>query len=147
MMTPQDLVALKAQLTSHEARRADVYDDASGLRIRQGSLVHGHPTWGIGFNLDAMPICDAAIDAQYDYTLDTLRADVARALPWVSALPAEPQRAILDIAWNAGIDGLLKFHVMLSLAQQGNFGLAALEIIHSQLEPHRANRLAALMRS
>ncbi len=147
MMTPDDLLALKAQLTAHEARRADVYDDASGLRIRQGSLVHGHPTWGIGFNLDAMPICDAAIDAQYDYTLAALQAQLARALPWVAGLPAEPQRAILDIAWNAGLDGLLTFHIMLGLAQQGNYGGAALEIVHSQLAAARAQRLAALMRS
>lgn len=146
-MTPDDLLALKAQLTSHEARRADVYDDASGLRIRQGSLVHGHPTWGIGFNLDTTPFCEAAIDAQYDFTLASLQAEIARALPWVSSLPAEPQRAILDIAWNAGVEGLLKFHVMLGLAQRGQFGPASLEIIHSQLAQNRAQRLAMLMGS
>lgn len=146
-MTADDFVALKAQLTSHESRRADVYDDATGFRIRQGTTVLGHPTWGIGFNLDAMPICAAAIDAQYEYVLSGLLAEIAIALPWTDNLPPGPMRAILDVAWNAGMEGLLGFHKMLAFAQQGNFGAASLEIIHSQLEPHRANRLAALMRS
>lgn len=146
-MNADDLIALKAQLTSHEARRADVYDDATGHRITKGTMVAGHPTWGIGFNLDAMPFCEAAIDAQYDYVLSALLAELTTALPWMVNLPSGPLRAILDVAWNAGVDGLLGFHRMLGFAQQGNFGAAALELIHSQLEPHRAARLAALMRS
>ena len=146
-MTDDDRAALKAQLTSHEARRADVYDDATGKRITKGSFVAGHPTWGIGFNLDVMPICDAAIDAQYEHVLSAILAELTAALPWAVSLPSGPLRAILDVAWNTGIDGLLGFHKMLGFAQQGNFGAASLELIQSQLEPHRAARLAVLMRS
>jgi GH24 family phage-related lysozyme (muramidase) len=48
-----DLNNLKQWIAHWEGRRAQAYDDATGQPITPGSIIEGHPTLGIGFNLDA----------------------------------------------------------------------------------------------
>jgi lysozyme len=149
MPTPTSLTldALKRDLVVDEARKYVLYDDATGRRITKGTTVQGHPTWGIGFNCDAIEFTDAAIDAQFESVLSRRVNEVLNALPWVQTLPPGPFRAIVNIAYNAGLDGLLTFHRMLGYAQAGNYVNAASEILDSALAPARAQRLAALMRA
>lgn len=146
-MTADDLAALKAQITANEGRKAYLYDDATGERIIKGSVVKGHPTWGVGFNTDAMPFSQQVIDLALGEKLDDVIAEVTTALPWTNGLPSGPLRAILDIGYNTGLEGLLGFHKMLGFAQQGNFAAAANEVIDSTLAPARKQRLAVLIRS
>lgn len=145
MMTPDDAAALKAQLTSDEARKPYVYDDATGHRITQGSIVVGHPTWGLGFDLDAEEICDEAIDAQYDYLMTELEQALYAALPWAANLTAGQTRVLLDVAWNAGLEGLLGFRKMLAALERGDLTTAGNEVVHSTITPARAQRLKALL--
>lgn len=146
-MTSEDRYALIQQLNAHEGRRADVHDDATGKRITKGSIVVGHPTWGVGFNLDTTPFCEAAISAQFAALFDPMLAEVAAALPWTAQLPPGPLRAILDIRYNAGLAGLLGFVRMLAYAKAGNYTKAAMEILDSTIAPVRAQALAQLMAS
>lgn len=146
-MTEDELRALDRQLVANEARKNYLYDDATGKRITKGSTVIGHPTWGIGFNCDALNFTDAAIDAQFEDVRTNVVNGVFNALPWTQRLPAGPLRAIIDIAYNAGVDGLLGFHKMLAAAERGDYNTAATEIVNSALAAGRAHRLAALMRS
>lgn len=146
-MTADDVAALDRQLVANEARKNYLYDDATGKRITKGSTVIGHPTWGIGFNCDALPFTDAAIDAQFEEVRTNLVNGIFNALPWTQRLPIGPLRAIIDVGYNAGVDGLLGFHKMLAAAERGDYNTAAKEIIDSGLAPARAQRLAALMRS
>jgi lysozyme len=146
-MTPADALALKLQLTAHEGRKNYLYDDATGARITQHSVIVGHPTWGIGFDVDATLFCDAAIDAQYDAVLAELIQELTAAVPWAPTLPIGPWRAVIDVAFNVGVHGLLGFHKMLACLQAGNYLNAATELVNSAIAPARAQRLAALMRS
>ncbi len=146
-MTDEELAALDRQLVANEARKNYLYDDATGKRITQGSTVIGHPTWGIGFNCDALPFTDAAIDAQFQEVRTSIINQIFNRLPWTQRLPTGPLRAIIDVGYNAGVDGLLGFHKMLAAAENGDFNTAATEIVNSQLAAGRAHRLAALMRS
>lgn len=146
-MTAADLAALDRQLVAHEGRTTYLYDDATGTRIRRGSTVIGHPTWGIGFNCDALPFAAAAIDAQFADVRTRTIQEIADALPWTRQLPSGPLRALIDIGYNAGVHGLVGFHRMLAACQRGDYMTAAQELLRSQLAPARAQRLAALMRS
>lgn len=146
-MTSADLAALKALITAHEGRRTYLYDDKTGLRIAKGTTVIGHPTWGIGCNTDTTPFCDAAIDAQFDFLLTALQAGLSASLPWTDTLPAVQVRVLLDIAYNAGLHGLLGFTKMLAALERGDAMAAALEVVNSTLAPARAERLARLLRS
>jgi lysozyme len=146
-MTDAELQALDRQLAANEGRKNYLYDDATGKRITQGSTVIGHPTWGIGFNCDAVPFTDAAIAAQFEDVRTAVVNQVFNTLPWTQRLPVGPLRAVIDIAYNAGVEGLLGFHKMLAAAEHGDYTTAAKEVINSGLAPARAQRLAALMRS
>ena len=82
---------------------------------------------------------------------ETLRTrcinEVFNALPWTQTLGAGPLRAVIDIAYNAGLGGLLGFHKMLAALEAGDTATAARETINSGLAPARAQRLAALILS
>lgn len=146
MLTPEDLAVLKERLTVEEGRRGDVYDDATGKPIRKGSYVLGHSSIGIGHNLDAAPLCDAAIDAQYEHDIANVLNEVLTALPWSSTLDSARFMVLLDLAFNLGLEGLLKFHKMLAALERGEYLSAAAEIEHSRLAPNRADALAQTMR-
>lgn len=145
-MTVDDIAALDKQLVANEARKTYLYDDATGKRITKGSTVIGHPTWGIGFNCDALDFTDAAIDAQFEAVRTRTINEVFNALPWTQHLPIGPLRAILDVAYNAGVGGLMGFHKMLAYAQRGLYDEAGDELVNSHLERGRAERLRVLMR-
>lgn len=146
MIAPDD-PALQAQLQAHEGLRFDVYDDATGTRIRQGARVDGHPTIGIGHNLDAAPLCAEAVTAQYRHDIGEVIAEIAQAMPWTAHLDATRWRVLADLAFNVGVNGLIQFHKMLDALQKREYVRAATEIENSQIAPARKQRLAALMRS
>lgn len=146
-MTADDLAALDRQLIANEARKPYLYDDATGKRITKGSVVIGHPTIGIGFNLDALDMPDAVMDLWFDELRTRRINEVFNALPWTQRLGPGPLRAVIDVAYNAGLDGLLGFHKMLAALQRGDYVTASTEVVNSTLAPGRAKRLAALILS
>lgn len=144
-MTSDELDALDRLLKSNEGFRPYLYDDATGKRITQGSTVVGHPTWGWGFNTDAIDFTVEAAQVQFD-TIRTRRInEVFNALPWTQRLGSGPLRAVIDIAYNAGVDGLMQFHKMLDCLQRGDLVGAKREVLNSKLAEGRARRLAALI--
>lgn len=144
-MTTEDLAALDRQLTANEARKPYLYDDETGLRITKGSVVVGHPTIGIGFNLDALDMPDEVMDTWFDVQRTRVINEVFNGLPWTQRLAAGPLRAVIDIAYNAGFEGLVGFHKMLAALQVGDLVTARREVINSSLAPGRAQRLADLI--
>lgn len=94
-----------------------VYDDATGKPIVPGTLVKGHPTIGYGLALDVRGLSVAeAIFLLHDGETDFWNQLVA-ALPWVATLDDVRQAALLSMAYNLGIQGLLSFHNTLSCLQ------------------------------
>lgn len=144
-MTPEDLDALDRQIKANEGFRPYLYDDATGERITKGSVVKGHPTWGWGFNCDAEEFSIEACQAQFQVARNRLVNEIRRSLPWTLGLRPGPFRVLVDIAYNAGIEGLYGFHKMLGALQKGDLTTAAKEIVNSKLAPGRARRLAALL--
>lgn len=73
------------------------------------------------------------------------RTALLAALPWASQLDEVRRGALLAMAFNMGIGGLLEFKNTLSLLQKGQFGEAAGEMLKSRWAQQvgaRANRLA-----
>lgn len=139
--------ALKAQLLAHEGLRTYLYDDATGKPLKKGDTLQGNLTGGIGYNFSAHGLPTDAIDLLYDRQVRVLLAGIQHALPWAASLSPSRQRVFVDIAYNAGIDGLLKFEKMLAAAAAGDFSTAAAEILNSHLALGRRQRLALLMRT
>lgn len=146
-MTGADLDALDRQVKANEAWRPFLYDDATGKRITKGSTVIGHPTIGWGFNLDAIDLPIEAGTVWFDVQRTRVINELFNALPWTQQLGAGPLRALVDLGYNAGINGLLGFHKMLACLHAGDLVGAQREVINSALPAGRAQRLAALIRS
>ena len=134
MFTSDDLAALKQQLIDHE-----------GLRLRPYSDTKGQLTIGVGHNLSVRGLThDQVMDILDDDVTETING-LIQALPWTQTLDAPRFRVLVDVAFNAGIDGLLNFHKMLAALQKGDYVTAAAEIMNSQLAPQRAQSLAGLL--
>lgn len=146
-MTADELAALDRQVQANEAWRSFLYDDATGKRITKGSTVVGHPTIGWGFNLDAIDLPLEVGSVWFDVQRTRVINEVFNAIPWTQQLGAGPLRAVIDLAYNAGVNGLLGFHKMLGCLQAGDYVGAQREVINSTLPAGRAQRLAALIRS
>lgn len=146
-MTTEELQALDRQVQANEGWRPYLYDDATGKRITKGSTVIGHPTIGYGLNLDAIDLPPEIGAAWYEVQRNRVINEVFNAIPWTQQLGAGPLRAVIDLGYNAGINGLLKFHKMLAALQAGDTVTASREVINSTLPEGRKQRLAKLIQS
>ena len=129
-------------IEKHEGRHHMVYLDTEG-----------HPTIGVGFNLDrqgarealsrvgashlalvtgAQGLSDEQIDVLLQLDL-TMSAIAARAVcPSFGALHRGAQLALIDMAFNLGREGLAGFRGMLAAIAAGDFLTAAVEALDSK---------------
>jgi len=135
-----NIVDLKEQLKRDEGVVRHAYTDSLGFT-----------TIGVGRLID-MRRGGGLSDSEVDYLLNNditdKTAQVLAALPWASKLN-EPRRAVLiNMAFQLGIDGLLRFHRMLGSVEDGQYSEAVMEMLDStwaQQTPKRAARLAKQM--
>jgi lysozyme len=102
------------RLETEEGFRASAYKD-----------IFGNTTIGYGFNVDAgisRSAAAALLVAQVSEAAQTLAS-----YPWYTGLDDVRASVMLDIAVNAGIDGLLKFPRMIAAAQAQDWPTMASE--------------------
>lgn len=113
----------------------------------------GYDTIGVGFLIDKKKggLCPPpVIDFWLEYLLTKARADLLSALPWVASISQIRQDCLLDMAYNLGVDGLLKFAQTLAHIKAGEFEAAAQGMLASRWATQvgrRAQHLANLMRT
>jgi lysozyme len=131
-----------------KAGRFVVYDDATGQPIVPGTLVKGHPTIGYGIALDVRGISAAeALFLLHDGEQDFSNQLIA-ALPWTAALDDVRFAALLSMAYNLGIAGLLGFTTTLKYAQANDWPNAVASMKQSKWWGQvgsRATRIAAML--
>lgn len=147
MFGPIDLApveqVVERLLERQEGEEIFVYDDATGKRVRapQGNL-----TWGIGFNLDQCGSHQLFVDM-----LTSLVRQIEtrlKAFAWFEPLPLAAQSAVLDIAYNAGVDGLLHYPRMIAALEAKDYAGAAAQCQTSNPKlQSRYEELAALIAS
>ena len=125
-----------------------------GYRSRVYIDTEGHPTVGIGFNLDRSDARSrlSAVGANYDkiragsatltdYQIRTLFNDdmanaVSCASSWLSQvwgqMSTDQKSAVADMAFNLGCSGVRKFKNMKSALLRGDYGGAAAEMRNSK---------------
>lgn len=121
-----------------------------GLRLKPYKDTVGKLTIGIGRNLDDVGITK-------DEAIILLRNDIARTtkdvianIPWWSGLDEVRRDVIINMAFNLGIEGLLKFKRTLLSIQNGEYEQASKEMLESKWAKqvgNRAKRLAEMMRT
>jgi GH24 family phage-related lysozyme (muramidase) len=143
--------AIKDLIERHEGRRDQAYDDKTGEPLEPGDEAEGHPTVGVGFNLDRAGARDAIEELGLDYDkvrsgeqhltdeqIDTLfDADVQTAIDGArdnvsnfDELSADRQAVVTDMAFNLG-DKLSQFENAIDAIEKGDWQTAAEEMLDS----------------
>lgn len=137
------ITVLRGRLTTAEGERIAPYDDATALPVKAPK---GNLSWGRGFNLMECG-SDGLFDVMETYLLTQLDMRL-RLYPWYKALDDARASVCLEIAYNAGLAGLLRFPHMIAALMKGDWETAAKECVVT--EPELAGRyamLAALLRT
>lgn len=135
------IAEIVADLKADEGWRAEPYQDHLGLW-----------TIGYGFLIDGRKSVRLP-QVVGDFWLKTLVEERTKALndalPWLQAEPDDVQRALVNMAYQMGVAGVLKFQKMLDALKAGDRNLAANEALDStwaKQTPQRAQKVAALIR-
>lgn len=145
-----DREALVAELKRDEALKLFVYDDATGLPIRPGTVVRGHPTIGIGRCLDLHGISNDEALYLVNDDIDEVVTQLYSEMPFFHAVDPIRQAVLMNMAFNMGIDHLLGFKTTLTCIQCGDYARAASQMLASVWAKEvgaRAKRLAETMRT
>lgn len=120
-----------------------------GLRLRPYRDTTGHWTIGFGLNLDAGLTREEAewlLRHRLAQTMDALVPE----LLWWGRLDEVRRAVLVDMAYNLGVAGLLKFHRTLAAVEAGDYEAAARGMLASRWARQvgtRARRLAGMMRT
>ena len=136
---------ISEQLLRDEGVRLLVYDDATGIPIKPGTHVVGHPTIGIGRALDVHGISMAEALYLNNDDIKDVQNGLLDSLPWLANLDVVRFAALENMAFNLGVNGLLGFTETLAAIKQGDYELAAEDMLQSEWAQQvgdRANRLA-----
>ena len=125
---------LKALITAHEGKRSKVYADTNGIL-----------TIGVGRNLEDVGLSEDEIQYLLDNDIKRVLNDCWHHLPWFGDLTEERQFVVIDMMFNLGLGGFLKFKKMIAALEKGDYQEAAAQIIDSQLAPSRKAELAQIM--
>ena len=131
---------LKSQLLRDEGVVRHAYEDSLGFT-----------TIGVGRLIDARRgggLRDSEIDFLLHNDIAEKTAQVLAALPWASKLSETRRAVLINMAFQLGINGLLKFKRALGSIEAGQYSEAAMEMLDSlwaQQTPERAKRLAKQM--
>ena len=121
-----------------------------GVRRFPYRCTAGKLTIGVGFNLDDVGLYPNEIEFILENRLTLVRTRLSAELPWFSSLDEVRQAVLIDMAYNLGVDGLLKFRQTLGSVQQGDYLLAAKQMLQSRWASQvgsRSTRLSEMMRT
>lgn len=131
----------------------------SDLQRDEGCRLHAYPDplsggepWTVGFGATGPGIGSTtvwtqqqALDELIDRA-DALDSELANALPWFRTINDERQSALINMAYNLGLHGLLAFHNTLTLIEEGKYGAAATAMLDSAWAKQVSNRAIRLSR-
>jgi lysozyme len=132
------LAKLRVQLGRDEGYRRAMYTDSLGK-----------PTIGIGHHL-AVPISHAAVEQIFQDDLTAAEYALRERWPLLDTLSEARQGVCLNMAFNLGVAGFLRFENMIAALEAADYEAAADEMIDSDWRlqvGERAYRLARQMRT
>ena len=134
-MTGIDRAILVDALLRHEGYRRFPY------RCPAGKL-----TVGVGRNLEDRGLTLKESLVLLNNDIDDFEAQLNKSLPWVGTLSPTRQAVLVNMAFNLGIQGLLKFARMLAAVKSGQYAEAADEMLASKWAQQVGQRAVELAR-
>jgi lysozyme len=136
-----NIPALLSQLEEHEGFRSSAYTDSEGwLTLGYGRLIDKRRGGGISR-------AEARVLLIND--VDRVVNQLVAALPWWSELDDVRQNVLIEMGFQLGVPGLLKFKNTLRAVEAGDWHDAAAGMLASKWSkqtPKRAEKLARQMR-
>lgn len=129
-------------LVKEEGEVLHCYDDQFGFKtIGVGVLIDARKGGGI-----------TREESRYllNNRIERRKAGLRSALPWFDALNEVRQAALISMAYQLGMSGLLAFHNMLGMMEADDFGAASISALDSRWArqtPARAMRTAEMIRT
>ena len=120
-----------------------------GLRLKSYICPAGKLTIGVGRNLDDKGITEAEAMFLLKNDIDKVIKDLSK-YKWFNDLYPVRQKVIVDMAFNLGIAGLLKFKKMIAAFEEKDYEKAADEMVDSRWYKQvgeRGKRLENMIRS
>lgn len=111
---------LAEQLARHEDIKLKPYRDTVGKL-----------TIGIGRNLEDKGISEQEAVTMLDNDIEESAAEVRRNIPCFNELDSVRQNVLVNMAFNMGVSGLLKFKKTLKFIESGDYDKAATEMLDS----------------
>jgi len=109
----------------------------------------GHDTIGVGFKVSDLKLSEKVCDLILEEILDDLISRIERKLSWFRYSQDEVKLVIVNMSYQMGLSGVLKFKRALAALEIKNWDLAATEMLDSlwaRQTPNRANELADIIR-
>ncbi len=132
------------QLRRDEKVEAKPYRDNStriGFEGKPGKL-----TIGVGRNLDDVGLSDAEINYLLGNDVAKATGGVRMKLPWVDELDDARMGVLVNMTFNMGVDGLLKFVGMLGKLQRKLYDESAAEMVDSAWYHQTGDRAKRLVK-
>ena len=120
---------LHNQLTRHE-----------GLRLKPYRCTSGKLSIGIGRNLDGSGISEREAELMLENDILKLFAVLPGKIDFFNELDKVRADILVNMAFNMGVNGLLKFKKMLAAVEVGDYVLAASEMLDSRWSSQVGNR-------
>ena len=115
------------------------------LRLKPYRDTVGKLTIGVGRNLDDVGIFRDEAMTMLDNDINRTVVDLQAHLPVFATLNDVRQNAIINMAFNLGIGGLLKFHHMITAMEAGDFDQASAQGLDSAWAKEVGDRATRLM--
>ena len=120
------------------------------MRLKPYRCTAGKLSIGIGRNLDDVGISEDEAHFLLDNDINRVIVALASALPWFVEMDEVRQRVLVDMGFNLGVPGLLKFKNTLAAVERKDYEAAAKGMLASKWARQvkgRAETLARWMRS
>jgi lysozyme len=101
-------MTLQSNLIAAEGKRYSLYKDIRGL-----------DSLGVGHCIAVKPLSDAAVMQILNDDIADARAEVLQSLPWTTSLDSVRMDTLIEMAFNLGIGGLMKFTDTLAAVKAG----------------------------
>ena len=109
----------------------------------------GHDTIGVGFKVDDLFLSEKVCDLILEEKLNDLIPRIERKLSWFRYTQDEVKLVIVNMCYQMGLSGVLKFKRALAAMEIKNWEMAADEMLDSlwaRQTSRRANELADIIR-
>ena len=117
-----------------------------GLKLNPYQCTAGKTTIGYGRNLDDKGISVHEAEQMLNADIIDTRSEVSRALPVYNEIIPARQDVLINMAFNMGVHGLLKFKKMIAAIELGDYLYASEEMLNSKWAKQVGSRADELAR-